>query len=376
MNKTRRGGSAAVLAGLTIAALAVAGVQSAKGATLGFEINLSAKDDRAGILFEYTGMASGAAAIQGGHAIVDSRDGVSSGVGGLPPTTGLAAPSLTDPRALAVGSFVGDPFKTRLSASLFTPQAANAESAQADASINFTDRIRLEGPGSGYVPVTFVMEWTMNVAGSVPGAFPASAIGIYSDYGEDNSYGIGKMGFNFLLALEVEETEQSLFLASYSRQDYADGNIVRDQQNQLIWQFGGASTEVYTYGDGTFQFDAMLPLLSTGATYAFPERMLWAYTAMVPLNQDLLFAGSWGLGADCDAPGCSMSVLSLNSALLDVQAPAGYSLTSDQGFAYRNSNSQPPVGGEVPEPATYAMLASGLGLLAVSRVRQLRRAAR
>ena len=370
MNGTRRRGRAGALTGFAVAALAVAGAAPASGDVLGFGIELTAKDDRTGILFEYTGLAGGPEAIQGRYGIVDSRDGVTTGLGPLPGVSGLAAGSLTAPTALAVGSGVGDPFKTRLSASLRIPELQNAESAEAGAAVTFLDRIRLEGAGSGSVPVTFVMEWTMDVAGSVPGAFPASALGIYDDYGEDTSYGIGKMGFDFLLSLEVEGTEDSVFFANYMRQDYADGDIVRDPQNQLIWQYGGATTEVDSSGDGTFQFDAMLPLLSTGATYAVAERMVWSYTAMVPLNQDLLFAGAWGGFVDCDAPGCSMSVLSLNSAVLDVQAPEGYSLTSAQGFGYRGSNSQPPIGGEVPEPATAVLLAAGLGLGVVLRRRR------
>lgn len=368
--KTQRRGTAGSLTGIALAALAVAGALPVNGAILGFEFDVSAKDDRTGIVFGYMGTASGAAAIQGSHVIVDSRDGVTTGLGPLPGVSGLAAGSPAVPTALAVGSAVGDPFKARLSASLQIPDLQTAESAEADAVISFLDRVRLEGPGSGYVPVTFVMDWNMNVAGFVPGSFPASALGIYDDYGDDTSYGIGKMGFSFLLSLEVEGSEDSVFFANYSRTDYADGDILRDQQNQLVWKFAGARTEVYSNGDGTFQFDAMLPLLTSVTSYAVAERMVWSYTAMVPLNQDLLFSGSWGGYVDCDAPGCAMSFLSLNSAVMDVLLPEGYSLTSAQGFGYRSSNGQPPIGGEVPEPATAVMLAAGLGLAVVLRRRR------
>lgn len=359
------------LRALCFCALALSATLPANGAILGFNIDLTAKDDRTGILYVYSGTASGPAAIQGRHAVLDSRDGVSTGVGPLPGISGLAGGSAAEPKALAVGSVAGDPFKSRLSASLRSPEGANAESAEASGAVSFVDRIRLEGPGSGHVPVTFVMDWTMNVGGFVPGAFPASALGIYSDYGDDTSYGIGKIGFSFGLSLEVEETENPVFLTYYSRQDYADGDIMRNHLNELVWAFRGATPDISSSGDGTFQFYALLPLLSSGESYAVAERMLWTYTALVPLNQDLLFSGTWGGSVDCDAPGCRMSFLSLNSALLNIQVPAGYSLTSAQGFRYQGSNDQPPPGGEVPEPATAAMLAAGLGLgVVISRRRR------
>jgi hypothetical protein len=358
----------------------------------GFEITVEAYSDRYEIFRSLTTQVNALASpYTYFYAKADAAVGTSFGPA-FPPGFGTSFLNIPGEGTRAGALVSPDPFYVRAGAYVRTPNEDPSLGGRASTSVYFGDVIRVNGPAQAAVPVQFRAEWTLVRTAAFPDSFAASALGIYEPLGQYPQLDVGLLRYFFLLALEDgiplpgggcdpgeegpcfggPEGPASLFLASYQRENRFDGNILEDPFQGLIWKYSGVTSETQQYGDGTYQFQPIPPII-IGASVFGGTWLTWTHTVLVPVGQDLYLSGGWGATTDCSAPNCSANYFSFNSAAISILLPDGYTLWSEQGHRYLGLLGEPedPVDGEIPEPGTALLVISGLLAAAVSRRRSL-----